>query len=98
MNSSTAQSQPNRPGNPPPVVFVVDDDISVRESLGSLIRFVGWRTETFESAREFLARPQDLVPSCLVLDVHLPELSGMDLQQRIKNERNYMPIIFITGD
>src|SRR4051812_25255292 len=98
MKSSTAaQSEAKRPEDVSPVVFVVDDDISVRESLGSLIRFVGWQTETFESAGEFLARPQDFVPSCLVLDVHLPDLSGMDLQQRIK-ERNYMPIIFITGD
>jgi FixJ family two-component response regulator len=80
------------------VVFVVDDDVSVRESLGSLIRFVGWEAETFESAREFLARPHLLAPSCLVLDVHLPDLSGLDLQQRISGERGDMPIIFITGD
>jgi FixJ family two-component response regulator len=99
MNSSTAaQSEATRPRDHSPVVFVVDDDVSVRESLGALIRFVGWQTETFESAREFLARPEDFAPSCLVLDVHLPELSGMDLQQRIKDQRNYMPIIFITGD
>ena len=99
MSSSAAtQSEAKRPGDVRPVVFVVDDDISVRESLASLIAFAGWRTETFESARQFLARPQELAASCLVLDVHLPDLSGMDLQQRIKDDRNYMPIIFITGD
>src|SRR3954463_11003299 len=99
MNSSTsAASRGKQLGELSPVVFVVDDDISVRESLDSLIRSVGWQTETFESARDFLARPEDFAPSCLVLDVHLPGLSGMALQQRIKDERNYMPIIFITGD
>ena len=97
-SSAAAQSEAKRAGDLSPVVFVVDDDISVRESLASLIGFAGWRTETFESAREFLARPQEFGASCLVLDVHLPELSGMDLQQRIKDDRNYMPIIFITGD
>jgi FixJ family two-component response regulator len=99
MNSSTAaRAQPSSPAEAAPVVFVVDDDISVRESLGSLIRFVGWEAETFESAREFLARPHFLAPSCLVLDVHLPDLSGLDLQQRINATRGDMPIIFITGD
>src|SRR5436190_24070656 len=97
-SSAAAQSEAKRAGDLSPVVFVVDDDISVRESLASLIGFAGWRTEAFESAREFLARPEDFAASCLVLDVHLPELSGMDLQQRIKDQRNYMPIIFITGD
>ena len=99
MNSSAAtQSGASQPGDLSPVVFVVDDDVSVRESLGSLIRCVGWQTETFESAHAFLARPRHLAPGCLVLDVHLPDLSGMDVQQRIKGDRNYMPIIFITGD
>ena len=85
MSSSAAtQSEAKRPGDISPVVFVVDDDISVRESLASLIGFAGWRTETFESAREFLDRPQEFAASCLVLDVHLPDLSGMDVQQRIK--------------
>ena len=79
------------------VVFVVDDDISVRESLELLIRFAGWRCETFSSATEFLARPRSATPSCLVLDVNLPDLSGLDLQQRVASDRLDMPIIFITG-
>jgi FixJ family two-component response regulator len=79
------------------IVFVVDDDISVRESLESLIRLAGWQTETFSSAREFLARPRVLMPSCLVLDVSLPDLNGLELQQRIAGDRIDMPIIFITG-
>jgi FixJ family two-component response regulator len=78
-------------------VFVVDDDISVRESLELLIRFAGWRPETFASAQEFLARPRVMAPSCLVLDVSLPDLSGLDLQKRIAVDRVDLPIIFITG-
>lgn len=80
-----------------PIVFVVDDDISVRESLELLIRSAGWRSETFVSAKEFLARPRISVPSCLVLDISLPGLNGLDLQKRIASERTDMPIIFITG-
>jgi FixJ family two-component response regulator len=80
-----------------PIVFVVDDDISVRESLESLILCEGWQPETFASAQEFLDRPRALVPSCLVLDVSLPGLNGLDLQKRVAGERNDMPIIFITG-
>jgi FixJ family two-component response regulator len=80
-----------------PMVFVVDDDISVRESLELLIRFAGWSCESFASATEFLARPRRGAPSCLVLDVHLPDLNGLDLQQRIAADRLDMPIIFITG-
>ena len=80
-----------------PIVFVVDDDISVRESLESLIRSEGWRPETFASAQEFLSRPRALTPSCLVLDVTMPGLNGLDLQKRIARDRNDMPIIFITG-
>jgi FixJ family two-component response regulator len=79
-----------------PVVFVVDDDVSVRESLELLVRWAGWQPETFASAEEFLDRPPLPVPSCLVLDVSLPALSGLDLQQRIV-DRIDMPIIFITG-
>jgi FixJ family two-component response regulator len=79
-----------------PVVFVVDDDVSVRESLELLIRWAGWQSETFASAEEFLDRPRLPVSSCLVLDVSLPTLSGLDLQQRIV-DRTDMPIIFITG-
>jgi FixJ family two-component response regulator len=80
-----------------PIVFVVDDDISVRESLELLIRFVGWQPETFASAEEFLARPRPLAPSCLVLDVSLPDLNGLELQKLIAADRIDMPIIFITG-
>jgi FixJ family two-component response regulator len=80
-----------------PIVFVVDDDVSVRESLELLIRFENWQPETFESAQEFLARPRPSVPSCLVLDVSLPGLNGLELQKRVAVERADMPIIFITG-
>src|SRR5256885_10020789 len=79
------------------IVFVVDDDVSVRESLEALIRCEGWEPETFASAQEFLARPRVRVPSCLVLDVSLPDLNGLDLQNRIAADRTDMPIIFITG-
>jgi FixJ family two-component response regulator len=79
-----------------PIVFVVDDDISVRESLELLMQSAGWRAETFVSASDFLARPRALVPSCLVLDVRLPGLDGLELQQQLA-ERTEMPIIFITG-
>lgn len=80
-----------------PVVFVVDDDASVRESLELLIDSAGWQPETFASAQEFLARPRLLAPSCLVLDVGLPDLDGLDLQKRVAADRIDMPIIFITG-
>ncbi|TIU42179.1 MAG: response regulator transcription factor [Mesorhizobium sp.] len=80
-----------------PVVFVVDDDISVRESLELLIGSAGWQPEVFESAMEFLAQPRMAVPNCLILDVNLPELNGLDLQQLIAAERTETPIIFVTG-
>src|SRR5262245_945142 len=80
----------------PPIVFVVDDDVSVRESLELLIRTAGWRPETFESARQFLSRPRPLVPCSLVLDVTLPGLTGLELQKQL-GERREMPIVFITG-
>src|SRR5208282_299232 len=80
-----------------PIVFVVDDDISVRESLELLIRCEGWQPETFASGQDFLKRPRVLVPSCLVLDFFLPGLNGLELQRRIAVERTDMPIIFITG-
>jgi FixJ family two-component response regulator len=79
-----------------PTVFVVDDDVSVRESLELLLRFEGWRPELFASAQEFLARPRALTPSCLVLDISLPDLSGLDLQHHVA-DRIDMPVIFITG-
>ena len=81
-----------------PIVFVVDSDPSVRESLELLIRAAGWQAETFASAKEFLARPRSVVPSCLVLDVTLPDLNGLELQERIASERSDMPIIFLTGN
>jgi FixJ family two-component response regulator len=79
-----------------PVVFVVDDDVSFRGFLKSLIESAGWQSEIFASAREFLSRPRSLVPSCLVLDVGLPDINGLDVQQRLAH-RNDMPIIFVTG-
>jgi len=79
-----------------PTVFVVDDDASVRESLKLLIESAGWQPETFGSGQEFLARPRVLVPSCLVLDVLLPDVNGCDLQKLV-TDRADMPIIFITG-
>jgi FixJ family two-component response regulator len=81
----------------PPIVFIVDDDVSVRESLESFIRNEGWQAETFASAQEFLDHPRATLPSCLILDVSLPGLNGLDLQQRLAAERTDMPIIFITG-
>jgi FixJ family two-component response regulator len=80
-----------------PIVFVVDDDISVRESLESLIRCEGWQPQTFASAQEFLSDSRVHVPNCLVLDVSLPGLNGLDLQRLVADERTDMPIIFITG-
>jgi len=79
-----------------PVILVVDDDVSVRESLELLILSAGWQPETFESAEEFLERPRIHGPSCLVLDVTLPNLNGLDLQKRVI-DRADMPVIFITG-
>jgi FixJ family two-component response regulator len=80
-----------------PIVFVVDDDVSVRESLESLLRCEGWQPETYSSALEFLARPRVQAPNCLILDISLPDLNGLDLQKRVAAERTDMPIIFITG-
>jgi FixJ family two-component response regulator len=79
------------------IVFVVDDDISVRESLELLIQAAGWHPELFASAQAFLDHPPALVPHCLVLDISLPGLNGLDLQKRAIAERPEMPIIFITG-
>jgi FixJ family two-component response regulator len=80
-----------------PTVFIVDDDVSVRESLDLLVRSQGWQAEAFASAAEFLSRPKALAASCLLLDVNLPGLSGLDLQERIACDRAGMPIIFVTG-
>ena len=80
-----------------PIVFVVDDDISVRESLELLLQNEGWQPKTFASAQAFLDCPRAVVPSCLILDVSLPGLDGLELQKRVAVERVDMPIIFITG-
>jgi FixJ family two-component response regulator len=93
MNSARSASPPLSA----PIVFIVDDDISVRESLESLVEFEGWWPETFESAEDFLARPRVRTPSCLVLDISLPQLSGLDLQKLLAVDWSHMPIIFITG-
>ena len=101
MNSASAasfhESQSSLMSRDTPIVFVVDNDISVRESLESLIRFAGWQPQTFACAQEFLSRPRLFVPSCLVLDIALPDLNGLELQKRIASARNDMPIIFITA-
>src|SRR5260370_26838254 len=96
-SSAPGQSKSSPKSHATPIVFVVDDDISVRESLEWLIRSEGWQPATFESAQDFLAHPRALVPSCLVLDVSLPGLNGLELQKRVAVERTDMPIIFITG-
>ena len=80
-----------------PIVFIVDDDVSVRESLELLVRNENWKPETFASAQEFLRHPRTLAPSCLVLDLSLPGLNGLDLQKQLAAEHIDMPIIFITG-
>jgi len=82
---------------PKEIVFVVDDDVSVREALAGLIRSAGFSVQSFVSAQEFLAFPQPDVPSCLVLDVLLPGLSGIDLQEKLINANVQIPIIFLTG-
>jgi FixJ family two-component response regulator len=97
MSSSAGRVSESPVPHATPIVFVVDDDVSVRESLELLVRCAGWQPETFPSAQEFLARPRVLVPSCLVLDVALPGLNGLQLQERIAADRSEMPIIFITG-
>jgi FixJ family two-component response regulator len=98
MSATDSPGQSKSSSKPsPPIVFVVDDDISVRESLELLIRTEGWSAETFASAQDFLDRPRALVPSCLVLDISLPGLNGLDLQDRVARDRTDMPIIFITG-
>jgi FixJ family two-component response regulator len=94
---SFAQAPIREPGLPPmppasDTIFVVDDDVSVRESLELLIENEGWNAETFPCAQEFLDRSRIMAPSCLILDVSLPSLNGLELQQRIGPERNDMPI------
>ena len=80
-----------------PTVYIVDDDVSVREALKLLFRSMGWQSQTFECAQAFLSRPRAPCPSCLILDIRLPDLSGLELQRRVAAERLAMPVIFITG-
>jgi FixJ family two-component response regulator len=80
-----------------PVVYVVDDDVSVREALEMMIRAAGWQVRTFTSAEAFLSHPDIVAPSCLILDVNLPDLNGLELQKRIAVDHAGMPIIFLTG-
>jgi len=82
---------------PEAVIAIVDDDLSVREGLESLIRSAGWRAESFATAQEFLARPRVEPPSCLILDLQLPGLSGLDLQKRMGEVQLEIPIVFLTG-
>ena len=93
MNRSAESPSPESKA----IVFVVDDDLSVRQGLERLLRTVGWKVETFPSAQEFLAHRKENIPSCLVLDVGLPGLSGLDLQKRILEANREIPIVFITG-
>jgi FixJ family two-component response regulator len=97
--TDTTNRPPRLLAMPPtrPTVVVVDDDISVRQSLELLIQDEGWQPTLFESAKEFLAQLPSVVPSCLILDINLPDLSGLDIQQRISDEKFSTPIIFITG-
>jgi FixJ family two-component response regulator len=87
----------NQMRQPEAVIAIVDDDLSVREGLETLIRSAGWRVETFASAQEFLARPRAEAPSCLILDLQLPGLSGLDLQKRMAELELEIPIVFLTG-
>jgi FixJ family two-component response regulator len=96
-NASLHASRSPSPSHAQSIVFVVDDDVLVRGSLELLIESVGWQPETFASAQEFLAWPRPCTPTCLVLDVLLPGLNGLDLQERLAADRIDMPIIFITG-
>jgi FixJ family two-component response regulator len=99
MISSLAASEPRKLSipDPPPVVFVVDDDVSVRESVDHLIRWAGWRVESFASAQQFLARRRIDAPGCVILDVQLPDSDGLDLQQQISTREVGLPVVFITG-
>jgi FixJ family two-component response regulator len=96
MNAANQVGRTEAPSGAP-IVFVVDDDISVRESLEALIGTEGWRCETFATAQAFLARSPEPVACCVLLDVALPDLNGLELQSRLASDHAHMPIIFITG-
>jgi FixJ family two-component response regulator len=91
------KTQVREPQQSKTVIAIVDDDASVREGLESLVRSAGWRVETFASAQEFLARPGAEAPSCLILDLQMPGLSGLDLQKRMAEVELEIPIVFLTG-
>ena len=95
-SAPVVRRQSQDPGSAP-TVFVVDDDVSVRESLDLLLRSAGWRPEIFASASAFLSRPRAEGPNCLVLDVSLPDVDGLELQRRVTGDGRGLPIIFITG-
>ena len=84
------------PANSTPIIFVIDDDLSFRNSLSALIRFEGWQVESFGSAQEFLARPRPLVPSCLLLAISLPDLNSLEVQKQLSRERAEVPIVVIS--
>jgi FixJ family two-component response regulator len=97
FRSTTKKNQMQEPRQPNATIAIVDDDLSTREGLSSLIRSAGLQVETFASAQEFLARPGVEAPSCLVLDLQLPGLSGLDLQKRMAEAGLEVPIVFLTG-
>ena len=97
LTTNPCESRPIAMTNTLPVVHVLDDDISIRESLELLIRNAGWRPELYHSASGFLSRPKAPVPHCLILDVNLPDLNGLELQEQLSASQSAMPIIFITG-
>jgi FixJ family two-component response regulator len=98
MITTTAIDGPHARSNAGrPVVFIVDEDVSVRDSMEELADSAGWDAQTFGSAGEFLEHPWPEVPGCLILDVHLPDGSGLDLQRRLAAERPHLPVIFMTG-
>lgn len=96
-NAARFESRSSSVARTMPIVFVVDDDASMRRSLELLVDSAGWQPKTFASAQEFLAFPRGLTPSCLLLDLDLPDINGLELQERIAVERMDMPIIFISG-
>lgn len=97
MDASRASQPGDDPATPRPLVYIVDDDVSVRESLELVACAAGWEPRLFASAEAFLASPRTSGPACLVLDVSLPALSGLDLQERMAGDSAALPIIFISG-